>query len=167
MNITDLSFANLDNFYQCFSTVMKEGYSEFPPKLQEYFLKVLYSKVNFYFWMERSLRKILILQQDQQTVGFLVGDHTYGGVGFVSWLGIDKAYRGQGLGKKLMQEYEKYALSKKAHLLELFTYQNVLPFYQKLGFTEIGRREQGYFGQKNIIMDKLIGKWDQKLLDTI
>lgn len=167
MIISDLESKQLDQFYECFSEIMREGYSDFPPKLQDYFLSVLYTKSNFFFWIEKSLRKILIAQEDSKIIGFLVGDQTYGGVGFVSWVGVTKSYRQQNIGSKLMVEYEKFVKIKKGHLLELFTYEKVKPFYLKHGFEQIGVREQGYFGQMNIIMNKRLGYWDEKVLEII
>ena len=159
MVIIDTGQAQIDDFYDCFSELMSEGYGHFSPGLRQHFLTVDYPKKNFQFWLERSVRKILLAKEGSETLGFLVGDYAYGGVGFVSWLGIRNKYRGKGFGTELYNEYEKFIKTKNAHLIELFTFAEVKPFYEKLGFKEIGRREEGYFGQKNVIMDKKIGEW--------
>ena len=160
MVITDLTVRDLDSFYNCFAQLMKEGYGQFPANLSKFFLDHDYTKVNFSLWLERNFRKFLICKDDSgQVVGFLVGDHTYGGVGFISWLGMLPELRDQGWGGKMLALYESYAKSKGAHLLELYTHNKARDFYLKHGFHEIGRREEGLFGQLNVIMDKKIGDW--------
>jgi len=160
MVIIDLLPQYLDSFYQCFSELMLEGYGQFPVVLSKYFLEHDYPKASFQIWIERNFRKVLLaVNENNEVVGFLVGDHTYGGVGFISWFGIKQAYRKQGLGTKLFNLYQAYILSRKAHLIELYTYDGARGFYDGLGFKEIGRREEGFFGQKNLIMNKKIGDW--------
>jgi ribosomal protein S18 acetylase RimI-like enzyme len=93
-------------------------------------------------------------------IGFLIGDHSYGGVCFISWFGILKEYRKQGLGSMLLKKYIEYALSRRAHLIELYTYNGASGFYEKHGFQLIGKREQGFFGQKNLIMNIKLKDFD-------
>ncbi|HLD03520.1 MAG TPA: GNAT family N-acetyltransferase, partial [Candidatus Dojkabacteria bacterium] len=171
MVIIDATLQNFPIFYKLFEELMLEGYETFPGELSRYFLARDYSSINFYSWLERNFRKILLAVEPQQqeavpfvAKAFLVGDHTYGGVGFISWLGVKKEFRRQGIGSLLLKTYEEYAISKKAHLLELYTSEKNVSFYQRHGFREIGRRNEGYFGQKNIIMDKPLGKFAASLI---
>ncbi len=164
MTIIDLPALRLDEFYQVFSELMHEGYADFPLELREYFLSKDYPQASFSFWLERNVRKILVALEDDKIAGFLIGDHTYGGVGFISWLGVLPSFRRRQFASALLQEYEKYAKSKNAHLLELFAGNNVKAFYERLGFTCVGHREHGYYGQENNIMDKVIGEWSPDLL---
>lgn len=166
MVIKDLTITELDAFYDTFSALMREGYGQFPSDLSEYFLSHDYLKDNFRLWLERGVRKILVVfDEDEQVIAFLIGDHTYGGVGFISWLGVLPEYRKQGLGGELVRLYIDYIVSNKnAHLLELYTYDGAKPFYEKHGFIEIGRRNPGFYGQLNIIMNKPLGDWNTKFL---
>lgn len=166
MVITQARVVDLDEFYPCFEEVMKEGYAGYSKALITHFTNNDYSKNNFYIWLERFLRVVYIAKEDGRTVGFIVGDNTYGGVAFVSWLGVLQDYRKKGIGASLYNTYENFALSRKAHLIELYTYSKVQPFYLKLGFMEIGHREEGYFGQPNIIMNKVLGKWSDSNIPT-
>ncbi len=160
MVIRQATTLDIGKFYDLFSEVMYEGYAGYSPKLIEYFLKQDYSKEKFYLWLERFFRKIYIALEEEEVIGFLVGDYTYGGVGFISWIGVRLAYRGKGVGAALFKVYEEFAIQKKAHLIELYTYPKVSEFYLKLGFKHIGTRSQGYFGKKNMIMNKELGDWD-------
>ncbi len=159
MVIKQAQLQDLDNFYSCFELVMREGYSGYSQKLINLFLYKDYSKGNFYIWMEKYLRVIFLAIEEGEVIGFIVGDNTYGGIGFISWIGVLPGSRNKGIGAELFRTYESFAASRNAHVLELYTYKKVLPFYLKLGFKEIGHREEGYYGQPNIIMNKTIGKW--------
>jgi ribosomal protein S18 acetylase RimI-like enzyme len=167
MVIETVSLNSVDKFYECFQELMLEGYGHFSEALSRHFLAVDYPKRNFEFWIERNLRRIFLATEDGNVLGFLMGDNSYGGVGFVSWFGIRKPYRKQGIGSKLYEAYESYIKTKNAHMIELFTFEEVKPFYLKQGFKEIGRRPEGYYGQKNVIMDKKLGSWSDKNLEAL
>lgn len=161
-----LTSIRFDEFYEVFTKLMEEGYDGFSETLKGYFLSHDYSKNTYRFWLDKNFRRftIAIDIDTNKIVGFLVGDNTYGGIGFISWIGVLPESRGKGIAKMLFNDYEAFAKQKKAHLLELFTYDKVKPFYDQLGFKEIGRRERGFYGSKNIIMNKKIGEWDDKNL---
>jgi ribosomal protein S18 acetylase RimI-like enzyme len=168
VRITEFKLSDLDAFYKCFEVLMNEGYAGFSNPIKNYFIKKEYSKNNFFLWVDRNFRKIfLALDDENEIIGFIVGDNTYGGVAFITWIGVLKEFRTKGVGKMLFETYENYVKSKKAHLIELFTYENVKGFYTNLGFAEIGRRSSGFFGQENIIMNKIIGTWDDAHIPPI
>ena len=160
MVIQELQLEYLDDFYLLFEDLMHEGYANFPVELREYFLARDYSKKNIMLWLERNFRKIFLAMVDGEIVGFIVGDNTYGGVGFVSWLGIKPNMRKRGIGTQLLKAYEDYIITLGAHLLELYASDDVKPFYEKYGMHEIGRRNNGYNKKKNVIMDKPLGQWN-------
>jgi len=161
VRIAEITGPQFPAFFNCFEILMQEGYAGFPAKLREFFIMKEYSQSNFFQWYEKQLRKIYIaFNETEQLIGFLVGDNTYGGIAFITWIGVLPAYRKHGVGKQLLQFYEEYVRTRNAHLIELFTYEGVKEFYIKNGFKEIGRREEGFFGQQNIIMNKKIGSWD-------
>lgn len=165
MVIKDLTLVELDDFYEVFAELMEEGYGQFPVELREHFLKKDYLKQNFESWLLRNIRKIFIaIEENGNIIGFLIADHTYGGVGFISWLGVLPEYRKQGIASQMLTMYEMYVISRKAHLIELYTYDAIADFYAKRGFQEIGRREHGFYGQMNIIMNKKLGNWDANQL---
>lgn len=167
VKVEELNQQGLSTFYECFKDLMHEGYNSFSPRLQQHFLQYDYSYQHFELCLLRNIRKIYVIQDVGKVNAFLVGDMTYGGVGFISWLGVRPEFRGQGWGKTLVQTYENFVKTRNAHLLELFTFEQVKPFYEKLGFLEVGRRTSGYFGQKNIIMDKRLGEWNDNNLPTL
>lgn len=155
-----------DEFYNVFKELMYDGYDNFSGKLIDYFLKNDYKEEVINFWFDRGYRQIFIAIDEisNKIMGFLVGDNTYGGVAFISWIGVKPEYRKQGIGSLLFSVYENFAKSKKAHIIELFTYERIKNFYEQLGFVEIGRRDVGFYGSQNIIMNKKIGEWSDENL---
>lgn len=165
MVIRDIETSQIEQFHQLFTSIMREGYGGFPKYLQDYFLKEMYSLAHFRFWLQKGFRKILVTLDEYDTiVGYLIGDHTYGGSGFVSWVGVNKEYRESGIASKMLEVYTQYVKSKKGFLVELYTFDHLIRFYTNRGFKVIGRRDPGFFGQKNVIMNKQIGEWDPAYL---
>jgi len=154
-----LTSSLFSEFYELFKEIMLEGYGGFSNELSLYFLNVTYTPDNLLSWCDSGIRVIYVSINDNKIDGFIVGDNTYGGVGFISWLGVTALKRNQGIGRELLKRYELYAKEKSAHLLELVTYPKQVNFYENNGYVNIGKRESGYFGQKNIIMNKKIGEW--------
>lgn len=161
MVITDLNELLLPDFHNVFSILMHEGYGQFPPKLQEYFLTHDYTISNFRVYIERNFRKVLLAVDEENKVsGFIIGDHTYGGIAFISWFGVLKEKRSNGVGSALLNRYIDHVKGLNAHLVELYTYDGARGFYEKFGFKLIGERDQGFFGQKNLIMNLKLKDYD-------
>ncbi|APG84574.1 acetyltransferase [Sinorhizobium americanum CCGM7] len=86
-----------------------------------------------------------VILRDPQTraaVGGLYATDGYGWA-FVRYLAVPDQYRGQGLGRRLMDEAEKIAKARYIGLwLDTFEFQ-ARPFYEKLGFELFGELEGG------------------------
>ncbi|HEC64106.1 MAG TPA: N-acetyltransferase [bacterium] len=164
MTIEDLSEDKLDDFFELFQKVTKEEFPEYSSAVQNFFLGRDYSKRSFEFHLTRKFRKVLIALDGKNIIGYLVGDQTYGGVGFISFIGVPKKKRGKGIGSELVEEYEKFCKSKKAHMVRLYTFERIEPFYIKLGFERIGEEKEGYWGTRNLVMGKSIGTWNEETL---
>lgn len=156
MEIVDLSKQHLNSFYELFCSIIQEDLYEYTMDQRREFSEEMYSKEVIERLIQIGSKKILIILEISEVIGFLFGDKPFGGVGFVSWFGIRKDLRGNGYGRLLMNTYEKYCKQSGAHLIEVYTFPKTVEFYEKIGFNEIGRREKGYFGIVNIIMDKEI-----------
>jgi GNAT superfamily N-acetyltransferase len=156
MFIQDLSLPFLNQFFDLFCDVMNNDFLEYTKNQRKYFLTDLYSKEKYKYFLHSSYRKTLIAIENDEVIGFLVADQTFGGVGFISWLGVLKQNRGKGVGTELVKFYEDFCKDKNAHLVEAYTFPKSIGFYKRLNFFEVGTRSKGYFGVKNIIVDKEI-----------
>jgi ribosomal protein S18 acetylase RimI-like enzyme len=154
--IRDLDYKSLDAFHSLFTDVMINDFPEYTKEKVKYFLKNMYTRDHFRTFLNSPFRKILVACKGKDIIGFLVGDQTFGGVGFISWIGVSKAHRKNGVGTSLIDHYAKFCKTKKGHLIEAYTFAKTVGFYEHIGFIKIGRREKGYFGVENIIMDRAI-----------
>ena len=158
MYIKPLPLQNMDQFYSIFINILNSEFPEYTPKQIDYFINILYPVHNVKRMILGNLRKIFVAEKNNEIVGFLMADQTYGGVGFISWFGILSEFRKQGIGAKMVEEYEKFCRTKNAHLIEVYTFPRIVPFYEKIGFHKVGVRPKGYFGVPNVIMDREIIK---------
>ena len=122
-------------------------------------------------WQERPNNQhtvILLARDDTRTIG-MVGIHweeyeKLSHVAHIWGMFVDKDYRGQGIGRQLMEEIEKKAREKSITekiKLEVVTNQSTaLELYRKLGFREVGVQEkqmkQDGVYYDSYLMEKLI-----------
>lgn len=158
-----LEYSNLDkvhlkSFLQLFREIIVEDIPIYSESQKNYFLGELYSKENIIKDIENEYSYIRIVIHDDEVVGYIYADKTFGGVGYISWLGVSKKHRGNGISRKLIEEYKGFCRREKAHLIEVYTFSERVEFYKKLGFIHIGTRKNGYFNVDNEIMDLQINQ---------
>jgi GNAT superfamily N-acetyltransferase len=83
---------------------------------------------------------LAVAETDQQVVGYVLGfDHyTFFANGRVAWVEeimVSEAFRRQGIGELLMQEFETWAVARESKLVALAT-RRAAPFYRALGYEE-------------------------------
>jgi len=85
------------------------------------------------YWTNKEL--ILEASDEGKIIGVLIGD-LMGGVFSISELIVDKRYRRQNIGKKLLNEAEVWAKNNKAHKIYTETGVNwkARKFYESMGF---------------------------------
>ncbi len=93
---------------------------------------------------------------EEKIIGYLISLPPFGGVVLIIWLGVDKTYQHQGVGKKFIQEFSKWVIDQGAHALHLFTVKDDLPFYEKLGFINAGSIEKSYYGSHDFYLYKIL-----------
>jgi GNAT superfamily N-acetyltransferase len=74
---------------------------------------------------------------------------------FISHLFVDEAFRGNGLGSRLLEQTEDYARSQgcKSVWLETFSFQ-AKPFYEKHGYKQFGEQDDYPPGYKHHFLNK-------------
>jgi len=103
-----------------------------------------------------NLRPFAILLQGgaDHSLGGVWGHTAYGWM-FIQYLAISEAYRGQGLGKKLMASAEELARNRTCTGIWLDTYSFQTPgFYEMLGYSKFGRIDDYPVGHHRLFLLK-------------
>jgi ribosomal protein S18 acetylase RimI-like enzyme len=87
--------------------------------------------------------RLIVAEQDEQVIGYLLGSthmtfYANGSVAWVEEITVNEAYRGQGIGRMLMHDFERWAAERDARLVALAT-RRAAAFYESLGYEESAR----------------------------
>jgi len=151
--IRQLNSKDIEQFFP----LMEQFIQEIPQLKEraEYFLQGDYSKDKVMYSLEYYRVMIYGYFLDNKLVAFLWGSSPYAGLGFVSWLWVDPLHRRNGIAHKLLANYENKIKTLGGHFIELYCFENMEEFYNKNGYTKIGRRPSGYFKIPQLIMNKV------------
>lgn len=70
-------------------------------------------------------------------------------------MAVKKNFRGEGIGTKLIEELDKWALANKFHYIYLNTETDKnIEFYKKRGFRYVGIQKNSWFGEDEHILEK-------------
>lgn len=112
----------------------KEEYIDF---LKRTDLGSQYPKERFEERIEKLVKNVSISLVARSESGTIVGV-LFGLTDFAYWLyvtdlGVDRAYEGQGIGRRLMKTAHELAGGEKDIAMYLIANENAIPFYEKLG----------------------------------
>ena len=97
-----------------------------------------YPKERFRERIEKLVRNVsisLVARDGKQIVGVLFGLTDFAYWLYVTDLGVDRAYTGQGIGRGLMKRAHAIAGGEKDIAVYLIANDHAVPFYEKLGMT--------------------------------
>lgn len=98
-----------------------------------------------------KFHKCLVAKDNDKILGFLIYS-SYEGTPYISWIGIDPDYFRQGIGKKLINKFEKtlknigikkYQVETLSETIDYKPYEGTRKFYLSLGFIK-GKTRQFY-----------------------
>lgn len=95
-----------------------------------------YPKERFRERIEKLVRNVsvsLVARDGERIVGVLFGLTDFAYWLYVTDLGVDRAYTGQGIGRELMKKAHTIAGGEKDIAVYLIANDNAIPFYEKLG----------------------------------
>ncbi|MFP4424278.1 MAG: GNAT family N-acetyltransferase [Candidatus Woesearchaeota archaeon] len=80
-----------------------------------------------------------VAEDNDEIVGYILGEPMKDNMAFLSLLTIDKSQRGKGLGKKLLAKFEEQCHSKKLNPILFYAprfNENTIAFYNKQGYIQ-------------------------------
>lgn len=156
ITISKLTTTQNSTFYPLFVSILRSEFPGYTTITLDYLLEKVYTEQNFYYWLQEDLKTILVASIDDTFVGFAVIDSLYGGVSLLRWLGVSKEHQRKGIGKRIIIEWEKIALTQGAHKMEVASQPEAREFYAKAGLNLEGKRIKSYFGIDQYIFGKVI-----------
>ena len=146
---------DLDDLYPLFEEMLRSDIPEIASR-SEFFLRTDYTKSRIQSNLLFPKVAIFGAFVGSKLVGFIWGNSTYAGLGFISWLKVERKLQKNGIGKKLVEYYEQYVKGKEGHVVELYCFEKMKDYYLKQGYEIIGIREKGYFKLKQFILNKYL-----------
>ena len=95
-----------------------------------------YPKERFKESIEKLVKNVsisLVARDGEKIVGVLFGLTDFAYWLYVTDLGVDREYEGQGIGRSLMKRAHELAGGEKDIAVYLIANENAIPFYEKLG----------------------------------
>ncbi len=155
--IEPLQAADWLEFYSCFQEILTSDFGQYLPEKKEIILKKIYSEKKLKDNFQAGKKQILVAKLDRKVGGFLIYVLGVGGISYINWLGVRKELRRKGIGRKLIEAWEKEALKEGVHKLSISTTDKKNKnFYQKLNFRLEGERRKHRWGLDYLLFGKLI-----------
>jgi len=131
ITISSLTKDDIGSFYPIFATAMKTLFACYSPKITDFFVEKVYTPLNLIYWLNNNLKTVIVAKEKDRIAGFAMIDQPYGGVSFCRWLAVLKQYQQKGIGRQLIQTWEKQAKSQSCHKIELASHSLAKKFYEK------------------------------------
>lgn len=108
--------------------------------------------------LDWNVKKFNLVAYDNESIIGTLSFKIEVGVAYIGTLIVAKNMRGNGVGKKLMNETEEIAKSNSAHKLYLQTGKtwDSIPFYERLGYKITGELPNHYFHQDFVELTKFL-----------
>lgn len=146
---------SFDEFYQFIENFILYEYTEYPPEIRKAFWDKDFQRKDLLHGMKEGTKVLFAAIADKKIVGFAVLFLEYGGASYLKWIGVDKNYRGFGIGSRLLEKAMSYARQKHYHFAYLWTesLENIR-FYHRRGFALVGLQKEAWYGQDEYLMQK-------------
>lgn len=155
--------ADFEKFYKLLVKTLQGNYFLYSKNSCSFTLDEDLPKKDLKRYIKEGKRILFLAYSKNKVVGYLLTFKTRAGVSFAQWLAVDRAYQQHGIASKLLSLWEKESLSDGAHILQLWTTENDLPFYLGRGFTKGGSFPKSWFGVDHFLFYKVLRKPNEKL----
>lgn len=161
MRITtsNLKEKELGEFHKLFKKILKQDFPEYSREVREIQLNREFTKKNFLKMIGRKDEVVIITKTKGGIIGFTVLSKDTGGVVNLIWMGVKRGFRNLGVGSRLLEATEKWALNHQCHCILVNTEnKRNVAFYLKRGYDYVGIQKEAWYGVKEYLLQKNICK---------
>ena len=153
---------DIDTFFPFFEKSIQTEFQEYTANTKSYFIETDYSKETIQKSLREERMHLFLAKDNEKIVGFMLAMKTFAGIAFGNWITVDRKYQRHGIGKALLQVWEKHAVAEGAHKLHLWTDNRNVEFYKHQGFTLLGKIPDDYYGADDYFFYETLRKSDEK-----
>lgn len=154
VNIRPARLTDLAPIARLTRQVVKRDYAFYSPAIQGVIIR-RYTGRALASSMVRGKRLVLVARTEPKLIGVLVTTANSDGVAVVHWLAVHEADRSQGVGTKLLTEFEKRLKGLPVHKIMLWTEVASL-YYEKLGWAKEAVLPNHWWGQEVSLLAKYL-----------
>lgn len=155
MKIEKLKKQDICKVSSLFVELFEGMYKVFPPHAIFSFIQEN-SEDEIIRLMERNNRLYLVAKKDNEIIGVVHG-YYYGGIFYVTWIGVQEDCRGSGVGSALLNGLEK-RVCKRCHKIQMISAVDLdaLRFYKRNGYECEGLLRKAWWGVDHHYLGKII-----------
>lgn len=157
-NLSDFS-----EFYELLTKTLSGNYFVYSKNSRAFTLDEDLPKEDLRKYIKEGKRILFLAYSKNKAIGYLLTFKTRAGVAFAQWLAVDSAFQKHGIASGLLELWEKEAFGEGAHILQLWTTKNDIPFYLNRGFKKGGSFPQSWFGVDHFLFYKILRKPNEKV----
>jgi ribosomal protein S18 acetylase RimI-like enzyme len=152
IKVERLKTSDWESFFALFRKIVN-GFDSYPQKARDFFTKEERVKRAFL----KKKRIFWVAKKEKEIVGFLIAIIEDEEIVFINWMGVKKGFQGQGIGKKLVLNWENWAKKEGYKKLRVSTtVKENISFYEKLGFCFKRKIEKNYYDLNRYVLEKKI-----------
>lgn len=157
VNIRKLKEEDLIHHRELFNEVLTNDFPEYQTRVAKVYRAHIFNQKYFKKFIKKKINCILGAFDGKKLIGFLVMYGHNGGVMEFIWLAVNRNYRKNGIGSRLLIEGEKWSLKNKFHYVFFHT-ENIkqVEFYKRKGYEHLGLQRKMYFGIDEHLMQKVL-----------
>jgi ribosomal protein S18 acetylase RimI-like enzyme len=154
IKIERLKIKDLSIFRRLLLKIFDEGFGYYPKNAQRY-NKNHWSKKRLTEYLRKKDILMSLAWDGDEVVGYLIGEYYQSKKSSILWLGVVNAYRGRGIGTKLVCNWENWSGRKGASILKASTanFGNE-KFYKSIGFHTSTKIVKNDWGMKKLVFIK-------------
>lgn len=155
--ISILSNNEFDEFYDYFTSSLYKDFPDIKKDVMDFYVEKGYRKDVLSELVINKKRTVFLAKIEGRIIGYLLTLQDWGGVNIALWFAVEEEFRGKGIGRSLLDYWEKNSKISNNHALLLYTTTDEnRSFYKHMGFSEAGILPNFWFNIDHYVFFKNI-----------